>query len=230
MRKRSEQEEEVVVLGLRHWSTEKLSSMRWRSLARSADSAVTWQQRDLSLCIPLSPSRDRWSSSFDYSIFHLALSRFIRADEIQRPVEEERERAANPTRKGPTQRASGETHGRDPARKRREKDRDGEKEERRLSDRERGGMCTRFLQVRWVRSNSLLGRLRSYSSHSDDLSEKYFCYHAVIKLDGLSSIALSLIANKLAKTFIDGILYWAGSSLFLSLREFPLRRSSAESA
>lgn len=62
-------------------------------------------------------------------------------------------------------------------------------------------MCTRFLQVRWVRSNSLLGRLRSYSSHSDDLSEMYSCYRAVIKLDDLSSIALSLIANKFTKTF-----------------------------
>lgn len=151
----------------------------------------------------LSPSRDRWSSSFDYSIFRLTPSRFIRADEIQRSGEEER--TANRKRKGRTQRASEETHGRG------EKERNGEKEGRRLRGRERERRCTRFLQVRWVRSNSLLGRLYSYSSHSNDLSEKYSCYRAVINFDGLPSITSSLITNKFSKTFIDGIFYWRDS-------------------
>lgn len=75
----------------------------------------------------LSPSRDRWSSSFDYSIFRLAPSRFIRADGIQRSGEEER--TTDRKGKGRPQRASEETHGRDVlgrGEKARKREREGE--------------------------------------------------------------------------------------------------------
>lgn len=104
-----------------------LARARARALARSLTRLLARPTRrshgnsEISRSAFLSPSRDRWSSSFDYSIFRLAPSRFIRADGIQRSGEEER--TADRKRKERTQRASEETHGRDPARSRRERER-----------------------------------------------------------------------------------------------------------
>lgn len=153
----------------------------------------------------LSPSRDRWSSSFDYSIFRLALSLDSSEPARFNAPERKRERRIERGRDERNEQAKKRTE------EERKRERNGEKEGRRLRGRERERRCTRFLQVRWVRSNSLLGRLYSYSSHSDDLSEKYSCYRAVINFDGLLSITSSLITNKFSKTFIDGIFYWRDS-------------------
>ena len=202
----------MVILGLGHWSAEKLSSMcvGAHSLARSAvAAAVTWQQRDLSLCIPLALSR---SVVLLLRLFHIP-SRF-------HPIHPSR----RDSRESPRERENGESkeEGTDATSKRRNAwKRDVLEREEKKRGRERWGKGREEMEDVHkvpsggfhdgrVRSNSLLGRLCCYSSHSNDLSKMYSCYRVVIKFDGLPSIASFLIANKFSKTFIDGIFYWRG--------------------
>jgi len=153
-----------------------------RSLDRSADAAVTWQQRDLSLCIPLALSR---SVVFLLRLFHIP-SRSLPLHPSRRDATLRRGRENGRSKEEGTN-ASEETHGREEKERERKRWRKGREEIKRQSEeererereKERWKMCTRFLQVRWIRSNSLLGRLRSYYSHSDDLSEMYSRYRAV---------------------------------------------------
>lgn len=82
-------------------------------------------------------------------------------------------------------------------------------------ERERREMCTRFPQVRWARSNSLLGRLCSYSLLIPMiLFQRCILVTAiVIKFDGLSLIGLYLLllissVRLLSmRSFIGGLLW-----------------------